>query len=224
VYVYVYFLGRCGLMKSAVSLLQLGTCVNCIYIIVIIIIMVIIFVMFWPCIVLQYPSFFLFVNNRYCCLPLWQNLVMRRTCRTWVADTPVAGLWYSWTNNNQSTVNSVTSWYFDVRRLCVLDTWIAILDFLTKQSSAVAHRRPSSHYSVAVPMSAWSRSSDGKAVTAEIKSESTRQGWDQLRAFPLPKLSCKTGRLRSTSLYSISRAHTPKPSKTPRHGCSSSKR
>jgi len=41
-------------------------------------------------------------------------------------------------------------------------------------------------------MSAWSRSSDGKAASAEIKIESTRQGWDQLSKSS-PKIELETG-------------------------------
>jgi len=41
-------------------------------------------------------------------------------------------------------------------------------------------------------MSAWSRSSDGKAASAEIKIESTRQGWDQLSKSS-PKFVLETG-------------------------------
>ena len=45
-------------------------------------------------------------------------------------------------------------------------------------------------------MSAWSRTSDGKAATAEIEIESTRQGWDQL-SNTSPKLGLETGEAQS---------------------------
>jgi len=48
-------------------------------------------------------------------------------------------------------------------------------------------------------MSAWRRSSDGKAATAEIKIEITRQGWDQLNKSS-PKIELETGKAQKHQL------------------------